>query len=167
MKDFSQFDDDIRRQAQELQEFMDNELLDVIEVEGLNHFEESFDNEGFTDSTLEKWKPRQTKDKRGRDITRYRTNKVGKAGELNSYGRKNAGRAILTGHNTGGNKLRNSLKGNKITGGVEFSTDKAYAEVHNEGSDIMPKRQFIGESETLNKKIIKKIDKTLNKIFDK
>lgn len=167
MPDFSQFDDDIKRQVRELTEFMNDDLLDIIEVEGLNHFEESFDNEGFTDGGLKKWKPRKTKDKKGRDITRYRTNKVGKPGELNSYGRKNKGRAILTGHNTGGNKLRNSLKGKKISGGVEFSTDKEYAEVHNEGNETTPKRQFIGKSKTLDEKILKKVDKTLDKIFKK
>lgn len=167
MADFNDFEKDIQRQTKELQEFMDNDLLEIIEVEGLNHFEESFDNEGFTDSSLKKWKPRKTKDKKGRDITRYRTNKVGKKGSLNSYGRKNEGRAILTGHNTGGNKLRNSLKGNKISGGVKFSTDKEYAQAHNEGEGNMPKRQFIGPSKQLDQKIIKKVDNTLDKIFDK
>jgi phage gpG-like protein len=164
--DFDQFDEDIKRQAQELQEFMSNDLLDIIEVEGLNHFEESFDNEGFTDSSLVKWEKRKTKDKKGRDITRYRTNKVGKKGDLNRYGRKNEGRAILTGHNTGGNKLRNSLRASKVSGGVEFKTDKEYAQAHNEGEGDMPKRQFIGESKQLDKKIIKKVDKTLDKIFN-
>lgn len=167
MSDFSQFDDDIIRQTKELEEFMENDLLEIIEVEGLNHFEESFDNEGFTDGSLEKWKPRKTKEKKGRDITRYRTNKVGKKGNLNSYGRKNEGRAILTGHNTGGNKLRNSLKAKKVGDGVEFSTDKEYAEAHNEGEGNMPKRQFMGASKQLDQKIIKKVDKTLDKIFDK
>lgn len=162
-----QFEKDIQRQTKELQEFMDKDLLEIIEVEGLNHFEESFDNEGFTDASLEKWKPRKTTDKRGRDITKYRTNKRGKKGTLNSYGRKNEGRAILTGHNTGGNKLRNSLKAKKVSEGVEFSTDKEYAQAHNEGEGNMPKRQFIGESKQLDKKIIKKVDKTLDKIFDK
>lgn len=161
-----QFEKDIEQQTRELQEFMDNDLLDIIEVEGLNHFEESFDNEGFTDASLEKWKPRKKVDKRGRDITKYRTNKVGKKGSLNSYGRKDKGRPILTGHNTGGNKLRNSLKASQISGGVEFSSDKEYAEVHNEGEGNMPKRQFIGKSKQLDKKIIKKVDKTLDKIFD-
>jgi len=161
------FERDIIKQAEELEQFMQNDLLDIIEVEGLNHFEESFDNEGFTDTSLKKWKARKTVDKRGRDITKYRTNKVGKRGDLNSYGRKNEGRAILTGHNTGGNKLRNSLKANQVTEGVEFNTDKEYAQAHNEGEGDMPKRQFIGESKQLDKKIIKKVDKTLDKIFDK
>jgi len=162
-----QFERDIIRQAKELQEFMDNDLLDIIEVEGLNHIDEAFENEGFTDSSLVKWKKRKTKDKRGRDITKYRTNKVGKKGSLNSYGRKNEGRAVLHGHNTGGNKLRHSWKANKIKDGVEFSNDKPYAETHNEGNDTTPARPMIKPSKQLDKKIIKKVDRTLDKIFDK
>lgn len=162
-----QFQRDIERQTRELQEFMEHDLLDIIETEGLNHFEESFDNEGFTDGALKKWEPRKTTDKKGKDITRYRTNKVGKKGNLNSYGRKNEGRAILTGHNTGGNKLRNSLKAKQIDSGVEFSSDKEYAQAHNEGEGHLPKRQFMGASKELDKKIIKKVDNTLDKIFDK
>jgi len=50
---------------------------------------------------------------------------------------------------------------------VAFSSDKPYAERHNEGKDDMPKRQFMGASEQLDKKVINKIDKTLDKIFDK
>ena len=156
---------DIKRQAEELEEFLANDALDIVEVEGINHIEEAFDNEGFTDNSLEKWKARKTTDKYGRDLTRYRTNRRGKQGQLNQYGRRNAGRAILTGHNTGGNKLRQSYRGNKINEGVEFHTDKPYAERHNEGDQTMPKRQHIGESETLNKKIHDKIEQQLDKIF--
>ncbi|MDB0601087.1 phage morphogenesis protein [Tenacibaculum maritimum] len=155
----------IKKQAEELETFFKNEALDIIEVEGINHIEEAFDNQGFTDGSLEKWKPRKTTNKRGKDITRYKSNRRGKRGKLNQYGRRNSGRAILTGHNTGGNKLRTSYRGQKVNGGVEFHTDKEYAERHNEGTDGMPKRQHIGESEALNQKIDKKIKKQVDKIF--
>lgn len=165
MKDEHDFLREFQNEIEELEEFLENDLLEIIEVEGLNHFEESFENEGFTDNALVKWKKRTTTNKKGRDITKYRTNRVGKRGDLNSYGRKNEGRAILTGHATGGNKLRHSLKATKISEGVEFSTDKEYAERHNEGKDGMPKRQFMGASKTLNKNIKDKIDKELDNIF--
>ncbi|WP_372747097.1 phage morphogenesis protein [Lutibacter sp.] len=158
---------DIARQTKELEEFLENDLLDIMEVEGLNHFEDSFEKQGWDDSGVKDWKARKTVDKRGRDITRYRTNKRGKLGDLNSYGRKNDGRAILTGHSTGGNKLKNSLKARQISGGIEFSSDKPYAQRHNEGLNGMPKRQFMGASKALDKKIKRKIDKQLNQIFKK
>jgi len=50
---------------------------------------------------------------------------------------------------------------------VRFKTDKEYAERHNEGLSGMPKRQFIGKSKTLTKKVIKKIEKGIDKILDK
>lgn len=156
---------DMKKQAQELQEFLANDALDIIEVEGLNHIEEAFDNEGFTDKTLKKWQPRKTRDKRGNDITRYKTNRRGKKGDLNQYGRRNKGRAILTGHNTGGDKLRHSYRADKVKDGVTFHTDKDYAERHNEGKDGMPERKHIGESEALDNKVIQKIDKHIDKIF--
>ncbi|MBB4117874.1 hypothetical protein GGR32_000146 [Mesonia hippocampi] len=163
---FKDFTHHIKRQALELEQFIKDDLLDIIEVEGLEHFEESFDNEGFTDEHLEKWKARKVEDKRGRDITRYRTNRVGRAGELNQYGRQNEGRAILTGHDSG-DKLRHSLKSRKISKGVEFSSDKEYAEVHNEGDDNHEQRQFIGHSKVLDAKIFRQVDKRLDNIFKK
>ena len=89
--DFEDFTEDIKRQALELEQFLEDDLLDIIEVEGLEHFEESFDNEGFADERLEKWEPRKTTNAKGRDITRYRTNRIGRAGELNQYARQNEG----------------------------------------------------------------------------
>ena len=158
--------EDIKRQAEELQEFIENDLLDIVEVEGLNHFEESFENEGFTDTSLVKWEKRKTTNRGGRDLTVYRTNRRGKAGRLNSFGQKNKGRQTLTGHGSGGNKLRNSGRANKIKGAIQFIWDKEYAERHNEGTDGMTKRQFVGESKVVNNKIDEQVEQNLNKIFD-
>lgn len=157
--------DDLKKKAKELERFLGDDALDIIGVEALNHFEESFENEGFTDSTLEKWKPRKTTDKKGRDLTRYRTSNRGKRGSLTKKGRQDKGRQILTGHGSGGNKLRNSGRTEIVKDGVNLIWDKDYAEVHNEGEGNMPKRQFAGASKQLDKKIKKKIDKELRKIL--
>lgn len=138
-----------------LNRFADNlkdDLTIIIEVEGQNFIKSNFQNEGF-DEGKKKWKDRATTDKRGRDITRYRTNRVGRQGSLNKYGRSNQGRAILTGHNTGGDKLRNSFSSHRQGTSVIFRTYKPYARRHNEGLDGMPKRQFMGKSPVLNKRI--------------
>lgn len=151
----------IRRAAARLPD----QTLRIIEVEGLGFINKNFRDEGFNDDGVKKWKPRKTTDKRGRDITRYRTGRVGKPGNLNKYGRKNQGRAILTGHATGGNKLRNSFTSSRTKVKVRFRTFKDYAEVHNEGSKIMPQRQFIGRSRTLENNIKKKLTKELDKLL--
>ncbi|CAL2108194.1 conserved hypothetical protein [Tenacibaculum sp. 190524A02b] len=155
----------IKKQAVELSEFMENEALQIIEVETLNHIEESYENEGFTDESLVKWKPRKTTDKRGKDKTRYRTNRRGKQGDLTRFGKKNKDRKTLTGHGSGGNKLRHSWHAEKGNGSVHFANDKEYAEAHNEGTDKLPKRKQAGKSKVLDQAIKKRIDNNINKIL--
>lgn len=135
----------------------------IIEVEGKNFIKKNFRDQGFTDTSLEKWQERKTTDERGRDKTRYRTNRRGQIGELTKFGRKEVNRAILTGHNTGGNKLRNSIQTRRRNLKIVFYTYKPYAKAHNEGKGHLPKRQFMGNSAYLNKKIGDKIKRTLDR----
>lgn len=163
MSDLSQLQQLLEKAAKE----MPDKALRVIGVEGKNFISKNFRDQGFTDTALDKWQERAAEDKQGRDITRYRTNRVGRSGALNRYGSKNADRGILVGHDTGGDKLMNSFKykvnlGNKT---VSFYTYKDYAQRHNEGLDGMPKRQFMEKSDYLNKQIEKKIIKELDKLF--
>lgn len=139
--------------------------LRIIGNEGKLFIQKNFQDEGFTDATTDKWEERKTEDSQGRDITRYRTNRVGRAGNLNRYGSKNKDRALLTGHATGGDKLRNSFKSriNSSSKEVRFYTAKKYASRHNEGLDGMPKRQFMGKSAYLDGKISDKLTKELDK----
>lgn len=144
-----------------------DKALRVIGVEGKKFIIKNFRDEGFTDSSTQKWDKRKTVDNRGRDITRYRTDRRGKAGNLNQYGQQNKGRAVLVGFDTGGNKMKNSFNYRISLGSkqVSFYTAKPYAERHNEGKDGMPKRQFMGQSNYLNEQIGKKISTELDKIF--
>jgi len=156
---------DMQNRADLTVQFIVKDFPRIVKVEALNHFKKSFVDEGFTDGSLQKWKKRTTIDKNGRNITRYRSNRVGKAGGLNDYGRKTKGRPVLTGFGSGGNKLRNSLKARIENGRVTIYTYKKYAETHNEGDAAMPKREFMGPSRKLDKKIEKEIEKQLDKIF--
>lgn len=148
-----------------LANFVRNDLPVIVEAEGLSFIKKNFKDEGFNDGGLKKWQARKTLNKKGKDITKYRTNRVGRSGSLNQYGRRNQGRALLTGHKTGGNKLRNSFRASATPNEVKFTTDKVYAEAHNDGNKVLPKRQFIGKSAYLESKIKAKITKELNKIF--
>lgn len=145
------------------------QALTIIGGESLNFVNKNFKDEGFTDTSTQKWEERKTEDKQGRDITRYRTSRRGKAGDLNRYGSKNKDRAILTGFGTGGDKLRNSFKRRIDLGSkkVVLYTYKEYAQRHNEGLDGMPKRQFMGKSNYLDTQIYKKIEKKLNELLKK
>lgn len=151
------------RAAQELPD----KALRIIGVEGKNFIAKNFKDEGFTDTSFKKWEDRKTTDNYGRDKTRYRTSRRGRAGDLNQFGRRNMDRAILVGFSTDGNKLKNSYRyrinlGSKT---VSFYTNKEYAQAHNEGIGDLPKRQHIGKSDYLNEQIGKKITKELDKLF--
>lgn len=163
MSDLSELQKLLDRAAQEIPD----KVLKIIGVEGKNFIQKNFRDEGFNDTGLEKWQERKTEDRQGRDITRYRTSRRGKAGNLNKYGSSINDRAILTGFATGGNKLRNSFRYRVSIGSrqVAFYTYKEYAERHNEGLDGMPKRRFMGKSAYLNSQISKKINKELDKIL--
>ncbi len=162
---------------QELQDLLNKAVTEIpkkaaaiIGVEGKNFINKNFQDQGFTDTSLKKWDPRKTTDRKGRDITRYRTDRVGSKGDFTQFGRQNEGRAILTGHETGGDKLRNSWRYTTINAqneniAVKFFTYKNYASYHNEGTDDLPKRQFIGKSAYLDGKIQGKLKRTLDQLF--
>lgn len=158
---------------QELQRLLDkvakeipDKALRIIGVEGVNFIAKNFRDESFTDISAKKWDKRKTEDRKGRDITLYRTNRRGKAGQLNAYGRKNVNRAILVGFKTGGDKLKNSWDYIILSGKmVSIRSYKKYAKRHNEGTDGMPQRQMIGRSQYYDDKIKDKLTKELNKLF--
>lgn len=149
----------LREKLHQIAKLVHQDIPIILKVEGLKFIQKNFQDEGFNDGGLKKWQKRKTIDRKGRDITRYRTNRVGKKGSFNQYGRKIKGRSILTGHNTGGNKLRHSFKTRISKQKVTFYTHKAYALRHNEGLNGMPQRRFIGQSKTLDEAIKKEIDR--------
>jgi phage gpG-like protein len=157
---------------QDLQRLLDraakeipNKALRVIGVEGNKFIQKNFRDQGFTDTSTKSWKARKLIGKGGRDLTRYRTNRVGRAGSLTKFGRQNEGRAILVGFDTGGNKLKNSFSYSISGSRVIFRTYKPYAERHNEGKDGMPKRQFMGKSKYLDNQIGNKMNNELDKLL--
>lgn len=125
------------------------DAVKVIGIEAKKHFQGSFERgiEGFTDDKIEKWpdiKEATKKKKRRQNGTLP---------------------PVLTdkGH------LRDSIvwEADYDQQAAVLSSDLSYAEVHNEGGGPknMPKRQFMGESKQLEKKIVNKIEKELDKIF--
>lgn len=63
-------------------------------------------------------------------------------------------------------ELRREVTDTKVVGNeVKVETSLPYAVVHNNGEGNMKQRQFIGESPELDRKIKKKIEKELAKMF--
>ena len=127
-------------------------IMEQVRVAALEHFDDNFYNHGWEGV---EWKPR----------------KAPKSG-LKAWNKWNAGRSVLIGKGGQGG-LRGSIKGrvHPRIGLVRIFSSKVYAAVHNEGlragrgsGFMMPKRQFVGESPSLGKKIENIIKRNINPI---
>lgn len=114
-------------------------LEQVILVEAENFHAENFRREGFTDQTFQPWPRRKVEP----DPRRGLLVKTG----------------ALKGH---------ALKGRKMPSSIDFVMPLPYARRHNEGLDGMPKRQYLGPSAELVRRINRKaktvLDNRLNSI---
>lgn len=158
--DFEEFRQRFPRKIQAIKDFVTGEdIKDIIGVEAVNHFKESFQNDGFTDETLNPWKDV----KRRNPSSRW----YGHSGQT---GRKSEARKtakILTGETR---ELQNATTYRKIANGVRITNDKPYAAVHNYGGRAkiygkkefqMPARPFIRKSAVLVSNIKGKIKRQM------
>jgi phage gpG-like protein len=145
----------------EFKRYFDNDLPTIVGVEAVNFYKESFQNEGFTDETLERWQDvkRRTEPTRPDHAAASRKILTGNTGDL--------GRSISYKPEPGQATI--------IADTTQAGSDKDYAAPHNEGTTTagrgnkttIPKRQFIGESATLNRKLDEIIEKEIKKILEK
>lgn len=130
------------------------DVPNIIGQEAVDFYSESFQNEGFTDQSFKGWD----------DVKRRREPRKGREGRASSS------RKILTGE-TGvlGDSLEYNILGDEVT----IESHVPYAEAHNKGTDTagrnrnitIPKRQFIGKSETLNNSLITRIKGLVTKPY--
>jgi len=156
-----QFQKHLKEKEQQLKKAMEKTIPEKVANKAVLHFKKSFQNEGFTDSDLEKWKEVQ------RRIPGTKTyNAVVKKHQ------RDTSRGILTGRTA---NLGRSIKATHEPGKVTVFSDVPYAAAHNEGTTnagrnrnvTIPKRQFIGKSETLEKEIERVIVDELDNILKK
>jgi hypothetical protein len=115
-----------------------NTLPTVLANEGVNFFVGNFDKEGFVDGSLEKWKTPERKIP-GTSAYKYPKKK--------DLGRRTRKTLVKTG------KLKRQVNNSIVEKSIRrivWKVVSPYAKRHNEGLDGMPKRQFMGESKTLN-----------------
>lgn len=134
-----------RKMASELPKLERQIAKDIIAVEAEQFHAKNFKDEGFTDTSLQKWPQRKKPDKRA------------------------ARRALLVQTST---LKGHAIKGRVIGNQVQFSFPLEYMRVHNEGGRAgrgsgfqMPQRQFVGESEYLKNRIEAKAKKYLDHFF--
>ena len=174
MSDFSKLFQKIKK----VEDYMNNKTPTIIGVEAVNHFKESFENQGFTDTNLEKWDDVKRRDSSSRwHGFEYgsNANRIGvkrrKASAMSNYSHAATSRPILSGQSQ---NLMNSLRWEKRGRGSLITAGTPYAEIQNEGGTIkifgkkettMPKRQFMGRSQVLIDKLQNKIKQDLIKIL--
>jgi len=124
----------------------------------LEHFDNSFRNQGFTDSGFQPWKPRK-QEKRVVFLGK-RIKARGKGGRYTS-----SNRAILI----RSGRLRRSIKARFSGKSILFTSDVEYAQIHNEGGQAgrrlaskIPRRRFAGRSAMLEAEIKRMISRELN-----
>jgi phage gpG-like protein len=118
------------------------DIPEGIATMAVGFFQESFRKQGFTDRKFKRWQKRKVRDK---------------------------GRAVLTGT---GDLKRSIRKGRVSLRRTVISSKLPYSAIHNEGLMCkawgkhpfkMPQRKFMGESQKLERKMLKFIYKSIDK----
>lgn len=154
----------IEAKKQKLQEFMrSSQLKDDVGREAVAHFKGSFENEGFTDETLNPWK----------EVERRKPESpwFGHSGQTRKFSLERTSAPILNGE-TG--LLKNSIRYTYLPDGVRISNSAPYAAVHQFGLPAkiygkkqitMTPRPFIGKSKVLKRNIEDKIKREILEIM--
>lgn len=161
-----------------LAKYIENDASTRIGVEAVNHFKQSFENQGFTDRNLKKWdeverrKPESSwyQFKYGSKVARPGV-KRRKENSTTNYSDAAGTRPILSGDSQ---ELMNSIDWEKRGRGATITAATPYAQIQNEGGDInvfgktkatIKARQFMGFSERLREKITAKIKQDIKRIL--
>ena len=146
-----------------LQDYIDNDLKDEMGIIAVEHYKDSFRNQGFTDSHLEKW---QEVKRRVPGNPWY-----GHSGQTGRVSLERTTAPILHGETR---ELSQATRYIKTARGVRILNEKPYARVHNEGLPAkvygktpftMPRRQFFGPSRMMVSKIKSAIKDSFKRIL--
>lgn len=150
----------------EVKQFVEGEdIKEVMGVESVNYFKESFVNEGFTDDTLEPWEDVKRRDP---DSPWYGHNYP-----TSKFSATKTTAKILTGDSS---DLRESITYHTTDKGAKVTSDKSYSAVHQFGLKAkvygrheftMPARPFMGKSKKLKGNIKSKLKKEIINIIKK
>jgi phage gpG-like protein len=149
-----QFTKNLARMAVEVKKFIEdtgpNGAPTIVGKTATDFFAQNFDRQGFLNNGLRPWQ-----DVRRRQHPR-KSVRSEKARSL-SYD----GMPILV----QSRNLQRSIAPETHKGSVIIFSDAHYAPYHNEGTDKLPKRQFIGDSAELDKLITSELERKLSKII--
>jgi phage gpG-like protein len=115
-----------------------NQAPRVLANQAQNFFVESFQKEAWRNGGVYKWKVRK--------------------------GNKDPERALLVKTARMKRAVASSIR-NASMDSIRLVVDVPYAEYHNEGTDNIPKRQFMGDSKDLRVQQVKKLHQMIDKIW--
>lgn len=137
-----------------------------------NFYDDSWKREGFIDKRIEKWPRRSSPDKgKGRRRTLVKTGRLRRSIRMRVSGSRVT---IFTEvpyakiHNEGGKVTGTAnVKAHTRKIGKGRKAKKVPVKAHKRRFNYtMPKRQFMGESDLLNRRIIKNVEQQLEKTFN-
>lgn len=141
-----------------------DDIKDILGTESVDYFKESFQNEGFTDETLNPWKDVKRRDP---ESPWY-----GHSKQTGKFSSARTTAKILSGEKL---ELQNAITYRRITNGARIMNDKPYASVHQYGGRAkiygkkefqMTPRPFIGRSAILVSNIEAKIKREMIRILN-
>lgn len=146
-----------------LQRYIKRDVPRIIGVEAKKHFREGFQKEGFTGATFEPWQ--EVKRRAESKMKRNKNGKVSKRQHRDQL------RKILVDKGHMRDSIDYSITGMDIEVGTDDEIGKVQA--HNEGTTTagrnnkvtIPKRQFIGPSAVLDKKLETRLSKDVTNIL--
>lgn len=168
------------RKLADIKRYISKDMPIIIGQEGVNHYQEGFDNEGFTDASLSRWKDVKRRDpssawyghQSGSNANRP-GKKRRKKNSITNYSPAATTRKTLSG---GTRELAESIHYKVQSRSVIFFSDLPYFEVHNSGKTakiygkktfMMPKRKMVGKSRVLNSRLRKMITGDITKIWNR
>lgn len=173
--------DDVLRRLAAAERYFENDVPVVIGVEAVKHFKESFQDEGFTDSSLKKWDTRKTKRLEGTNTQKI-LSKSSELGESIDYRIEGSTVVIYSDkpyaqiHNEGGTipvteKMRGYFwsqyyKAVDLTGDKEDELAQQFKNMALAKTITIQQRQFMGDSQALIEKISNKIVRDLTRILN-
>ena len=161
---------DINKLKNEVLKLLNRDLPRLVGNRAVNHFKASFDNQGFTNRSLQPW--RKTKAGKGNTFGEQSQGILRQSGNLKRSIRMRmarGGQVVITAGNQNVNYSQIHNEGGTLTVPITAKSRKYFWYMFYKTNDLMwkrmaltkktsmkikiPKRQFMGNSEMLNKEI--------------
>lgn len=180
---------DFQEKLNKLKEGLTRDIPVIVGKLAVDHFKENFHKQGFVNNGLKKWANVKRRDQSSpwygfeytgqkrtsvaftRSKQTGKTQRSAKQKPLN-FSSSATTRKVLSSKRM---ELYNSIRYKTSGGQVVISSDKPYAQLHNEGGTIkvfgkhpvkIPQRQFMGESKELSDKFAEQINVYIHTIFN-